>query len=68
MYPCNSEPSVEELLADPVARLLMARDGLRPEEVRSFVGIAKQKLAAASARQQEATHRQPRARSLAAAR
>jgi len=63
MYPCNSEPSVEELLTDPVGRLLMARGGLQTEEVHSLVGIAKQKWAAEKA----LAHRRLRAPAAAAA-
>lgn len=68
MYPCNSEPSVEELLTDPVTRLVMARDGLRADQVRSLVATAKQKLAAAKLRHQASADREPRARSLTSAR
>jgi len=46
MYPTNSEPSVEELLTDPIARLLMQRDGLRPDQVRSFLGAMRRRTAA----------------------
>jgi len=38
MYPANSEPSLDELLSDPIARLLMQRDRLRPDQVRSCLG------------------------------
>lgn len=44
MYSANAEPSLEELLTDPVARLLMQRDGLRPEQVRSCIGAVQEKL------------------------
>ena len=42
----NTEPTVEELLADPVARLLMARDGLQPGHVWACVRAARQKRSA----------------------
>lgn len=51
MYPSNSEPTVEELLTDPVARLLMARDGLQPEHVRFYVGAIRRQLEAAKIRE-----------------
>lgn len=44
MYLRNAEPSVEELLNDPIARLLRARDGLQPEQVWVCVNDARQKL------------------------
>jgi len=44
MFPANSEPSLEELLTDPVARLLMHGDGLQPEQVRSCIGAVQRKL------------------------
>jgi hypothetical protein len=37
----NIEPSVEELLTDPIARLLMTRDGVRPREVLAIVDRAR---------------------------
>lgn len=39
-----TEPTVEELLSDPIARLLMARDRLRPEVVWECVKDAKRRL------------------------
>ena len=44
MYLRNAEPSVEELLNDPIAYLLMARDGLLPEQVWAYVNDARRKL------------------------
>lgn len=55
MYPSNSEPTVEELLADPVASLLMARDGLHPEDVRSYVGAVRRQLEAAKIQERAAS-------------
>ena len=46
MYSSNTEPTVEELLTDPIAHLLMARDGLQPEYVWACVGAARRKLKA----------------------
>jgi hypothetical protein len=40
----NIEPSVEDLLADPIARLLMTRDGVRPREVLAIVDRARMAL------------------------
>ena len=54
MYCSNSEPTVEELLSDPVARLLMACDGLQPEYVWACIGAARRKLKAVNAWQREA--------------
>jgi hypothetical protein len=39
-----TEPTVEELLNDPIARLLMARDGLQPEAVWACVTHARRAL------------------------
>jgi len=36
MYLRNAEPTVEELLDDPIADLLMARDRLQPEQVGAY--------------------------------
>lgn len=46
MYVRNREPSVDEMLSDPVVRLVMARDGLSDEAVRAFISDAKRRLAA----------------------
>ena len=54
MYRHNAEPTVEELLDDPIGRLLMARDGLQPEQVRACVGNARQKLRDREAQEREA--------------
>jgi len=40
----NVEPSVEELLADPIAHLLMARDGLQTADVLAVVDQARKTL------------------------
>jgi hypothetical protein len=40
----NIEPSVEELLTDPIAHLLMNRDGVRPREVLAVVDRARMAL------------------------
>lgn len=44
MYTCNDEPSVEELLTDDAARLLMARDGLSDAIVRALVRDIQRRL------------------------
>ena len=46
MYLRNAEPTVEELLNDPIAHLLMKRDRLQPEQVWACVNDARQKLKA----------------------
>jgi len=33
----NGEPSLEEMLVEPIVQLLMAADGLKPEDVASMV-------------------------------
>jgi hypothetical protein len=33
----NREPPLDEIFADPIVRLVMARDGLQPSEVRALV-------------------------------
>lgn len=38
------EPSIDDLLDDPILRTLLARDGLRVEDVRSFLEEMKRKL------------------------
>ncbi len=35
-YTHNEEPSLDEILADPIVRLLMARDGVEPASVRNL--------------------------------
>jgi hypothetical protein len=44
MYVRNREPSLEELLNDPVTRLVMARDGFSDEAVRTLIAEARQRL------------------------
>jgi hypothetical protein len=44
MYLCNDEPTVEELLRDEAARLLMARDGLSDNVVRALVRDVQRRL------------------------
>jgi hypothetical protein len=36
-YTHNEEPSLEELLNEPIIRLLMARDGIEVETVRALL-------------------------------
>ena len=38
------EPSVEELLSDPIVHLVMARDGLSPKQVRTHLRAAARRL------------------------
>jgi hypothetical protein len=44
MYLRNAEPTVEELLDDPIAHLLMARDQLQSEQVWAYVNDARRRL------------------------
>ena len=44
MYLRNAEPPLEELLNDPIAHLLMARDGLQSEQVWAYVKDATRRL------------------------
>jgi len=44
LYSGNLEPSIEELLDDPIAVLIMARDRITPEIVWSEIVEARQKL------------------------
>ena len=39
-YIRNEEPTLEELLAEPIVRLVMARDGVQPAEVRRLAASA----------------------------
>ena len=54
MYLRNAEPTVEELLDDPIAHLLMARDRLQPEQVWAYVNDARRNLRDHEATQREA--------------
>lgn len=44
IFSANDEPTVEELLADPIASLLMARDGVQPREVLAIIDRARTAL------------------------
>ncbi|HEX7967160.1 MAG TPA: hypothetical protein VF502_03000 [Stellaceae bacterium] len=46
MYVRNREPSVDELLNDPVMQLIMARNGLSDEAVRALIADLKRRLQA----------------------
>ena len=46
----SAEPSLHELLSDPVARLLMARDGTSAENVRKLFEEMRRRLFGASLR------------------
>jgi hypothetical protein len=43
-YLGNREPSLDEMLEDPIVRLVMARDRLRPDDVRAYVEAAVRRL------------------------
>jgi hypothetical protein len=53
MYVRNTEPTVEELLDDPIAHLLMTSDRLQAEQVWAFVNDARRRL-----KDREAPHRE----------
>ena len=40
------EPTIDDLLSDPIVQMLMKRDGLGPEAVWACVGDARKKLRA----------------------
>ena len=44
MYVRNREPSLDELLNDPVTRLVMARDGFSDEAVRTLLQETRRRL------------------------
>lgn len=44
MHIRNIEPSIDDLLDDPIALLLMARDGLTLAAIRALLGQAKERL------------------------
>jgi hypothetical protein len=46
MYVRNREPSLEELLNDPMMRLIMARDGFSDDAVRTLIADIRQRLLA----------------------
>ena len=48
MYIRNREPSVDEMLSDPVIQLVMERDGLSDDEVRTLMADTKRRLEAES--------------------
>jgi hypothetical protein len=43
-YLGNREPPLDEVLDDPIVRLVMARDRLLPDDVKAYVGAAMQRL------------------------
>ena len=44
LYVGNREPPLDEVLNDPIVRLVMARDGLPPEEARAHIEAARRRL------------------------
>lgn len=44
MFHGNAEPTIAELLGDPIARLILARDGVRVEAVWDCLHDAKRRL------------------------
>jgi hypothetical protein len=54
MYVRNREPSLEDLLNDPVTRLVMARDGCSDEAMRTLIAEIRERLLARDASQPQA--------------
>lgn len=48
MYCGNAEPSIEEVLVDPLVRLRMKRAGVVPETVQTLLRETKRRLASAT--------------------
>jgi hypothetical protein len=48
MYIRNREPSVDEMLSDPLIQLVMERDGSSDDEVRTLMAETKRRLEADS--------------------
>jgi len=46
----NDEPSLDDLIDDPIARLVMVRDGLTPEIVRALMDNARGRRTSDTAR------------------
>ena len=45
--PCNGEPTLDDMLADPIVKLLMSSDRIRPKDLEQLLQSAKRhKLAA----------------------
>jgi hypothetical protein len=44
MYVKNTEPTVDELLADPITHLVMSRDGVKPGEVLAAIERARETM------------------------
>lgn len=44
LYVGNREPPLDQLLDDPIVQLVMARDGLPPEEVGAHIEAARRRL------------------------
>ncbi|HUC67383.1 MAG TPA: hypothetical protein VMA53_18215 [Stellaceae bacterium] len=44
---CNQEPSLDDMLADPIVHLLMGSDGVQPADVRRALFSAMQRQLAA---------------------
>ena len=57
MYHGNLEPTVSELLGDPIARLVLARDGLHVDAVWDCLHDAKRRLRSVPPLLTQASHR-----------
>ena len=40
--PCNGEPTLDDMLADPIVKLLMSSDGVRSNDLERLLNAAKQ--------------------------
>jgi hypothetical protein len=43
LYCGNTEPSIDELLGDPIMQVLMKRDGVPPRDVRALIDMARRR-------------------------
>lgn len=53
MYRGNEEPTIEELLSDPIASLVMARDKLRPDQIWACIRAARRSWRARGEQERE---------------
>ena len=58
----DGEPSLPEMLADPIVQILMARDDVTTDEVRDLMDAMRDKLAAEQAEDHQPDRSQPRGR------
>jgi hypothetical protein len=51
LYCGNTEPSIDELLGDPIMHVLMKRDGVPPRDVRALIAAARRRQRRSAAMQ-----------------